>query len=459
MNIRPVYWAGLSFVLAACAVQESAPPARQVLVSQAPIVQAPVVTYLAPERSELAEETFTVNASVPDALDQIVDALDGPRFGITHLNKQTGLLTARYNGDPSPFVECGKLILESSRGQVKEVPGAVGNLNYEIAVGPAIDNIGDVRRGMILDGYLIVQVQPATAQTSQVSVRANYVLTRTVDLVQNSGSSRFTERSYVSFSTGEAAQFAKGGAAQCQANGAFEASVAQIGTTADPGLAQIRAEFAQLSCASLTARRKTNSAVVVSGFVASYEDLGQLTSAIKQVGTVDNVLFSTEILPPPFCSFLEVTAPLEQQNQAGQYGTRVALAGGGADLSEGDLLVIEATTPRFESYPYLFYIQNDGQVIHLLPTAKSAGDPVDAGARVVVGDSSAESTYRVAGPFGRDLIVLVTSASPLFDDLRPQLENADGFVSLLAGRVAAARAAGQQVTADHLFVQTTPLTN
>ncbi len=452
MSIRSVFWLCFPAVLVGC--ETTQPPQ-----AAPPVLQAPAVTYVAPEPSALAAETFVLDAPVPDALAQIVDALNGPRFGITHLDERTGLLTASYSGDPSPYVECGKLILESSRGQVREVPGAVRNLRYEVPIGPSIEKIGVVTRDLTLDGYLIVRVSPGSAQTSQVSVSANYVLTRTNELEQSGESGRLADRSYVSFSTGENSQFADGGATRCQPNGEFEAAVARIGTTTDPGLAQVRATFGQLACASLTARRKRDKAVVVSGFVASDDDFSRLASAIREVEEVDDVLFSTEVLPPPFCNFLEVTAPLELRNQNQQLGTLVTLASGGTDLSQGDFLVVEATAPRFEGYSYLFYVQNDGTVIHLLPTDEIEKNRTNADERLVVGNSPDGPSYRVTGPFGRDLIVLVTAASPLFDGPRPQLEGAEDFARELAGRLAAAEAAGQQVTADHLFVQTTPLAN
>ena len=85
--------------------------------------------------------------------------------------------------------------------------------------------------------------------------------------------------------------------------------------------------------------------------------------------------------------------------------------------------------------------------------------PVPPDAELVVGDDPRQPTYRVTPPFGRDLIVLVASATPLFEELRPQIDEAAVLSRDLAASLKRAQDAGAQVAATHLFVQTSPVSN
>ena len=90
-------------------------------------------------------------------------------------------------------------------------------------------------------------------------------------------------------------------------------------------------------------------------------------------------------------------------------------------LTEGDSLAIEVVTPSYPSYLYVTYLQASGEAANLywpqgrFPKAFAPNTKVTFG-----GGANGEPVYRIARPLGDEIIIVIASASPLFQDELPE---------------------------------------
>lgn len=211
----------LSVILAGCASDESAKPAFK---------QLPVVTYTAPTDPPAPAAIFNVQGSVTETIDKVVESLNGPRFGITHVDRRAGIITATFEADPDDYLDCGELELVSSQGESQIVPAASRFLSYEIPLEKKT-RIGSIDRKLALDGRLLIEVTQAAPGRSHVKVSGDYVLTRTAALKGTAAQTLRDEQQFLAFGSGQAVGFGgrRGGSTVCQSNGELEQQALTFG--------------------------------------------------------------------------------------------------------------------------------------------------------------------------------------------------------------------------------------
>jgi hypothetical protein len=472
--------------------------------------QIPDVTYEAPSSNPGAPTRFNVAGSVPEVVGKVVDALNGPRFGITHVDRNRGVVTATFRADPDDYVECGSLITVSSQGEQLVRPAASRRLNYEVPLENQT-RIGTVNRSLALDGRLIVKVRASTATMSEVLVEGDYVLSRQASLVGTAGQTLGRSEQLVAFGSGQVAGFGKGDTF-CQSNGLLEqktlafdqfgnqsgplagtlgqqgpVTFGQAAPTVDqaaptqqaltapstgvggprgiilntpeggPRAEMVRREVAKLPCAPATVIEDPDGRVRVSGLISSQQDLDQLKSTIRSLDPENKVDFQLVVTSPSACEVLTAALPLQRRNGSGSLGgASIGIANGAATLSEGDLVVFDVAAPNFESHLYIMYLQQDGGLVHLLPNRFDPDRLYQANDRFSVGDDPTRPSFTVSPPYGDDLLILVASSTPLFSSLRPQIEDSGTFAAEFADLIAAVEAAGGDIVADLVFLNTSP---
>ena len=79
----------------------------------------------------------------------------------------------------------------------------------------------------------------------------------------------------------------------------------------------------------------------------------------------------------------------------------------------------------------------------MLPNKHTPNNNLRAGQQVTVGaakdDKSGEPAYEVSAPFGKRMILAITSRAPLFDKPRDQVENAATYLGALRSTLATMR--------------------
>jgi hypothetical protein len=153
--------------------------------------------------------------------------------------------------------------------------------------------------------------------------------------------------------------------------------------------------------------------------------------------------FRVELRPWPQCEML-----LTLDKQLAEAGTP-QIAINATDLTEGDPLEVRVTTPPFDSYVHVAYVQADGSVVNLEQTGAPTLVTHRANENLIFGDGlEGRAKFSVGAPFGSEMIVVLSSRSPLFSSPRPQIETEREFLSALRG----ALLRRPSVMADERFV-------
>jgi len=181
-------------------------------------------------------------------------------------------------------------------------------------------------------------------------------------------------------------------------------------------------ELNELSCGNVEIQTKSDGSKQAVGYVGTDGDLKKIYS--KLAGKVDTV--NVDIRPWPQCETLQtLKSPLGYKSQP-----RI-------DLSQksfvwGDALVFDITTPNFGSYLHIAYVQADGNVVNL-----SQANPLDlkittANTKITLGDGSNNGPkFTIVEPYGSEMLVVVASKSPLFQQPRPLVETERTFLTAL----------------------------
>ena len=177
-------------------------------------------------------------------------------------------------------------------------------------------------------------------------------------------------------------------------------------------------ELPAYECSSLSSKKVSNN-LIVSGFVSSQKDYDNLKSKLD----TDTQLY-VNINPWPQCEALLIV-------QNGQNSSAIS----GIDKSEyksGELLSFNVQTPEFSSHVHLAYFQADGSVVNLSQSAASNLVTYAPNSQLTFGDGKeGRAAFNVQGPFGNEMVLAITTKSPLFDEKRPLVETEREFLSAL----------------------------
>jgi hypothetical protein len=509
MRRGPVGLIVITLGLAACGTtaEGPAPIAYPTPTESSTPTRAPQLGYLAPTGSPPAARSSLVELEPELVVGNVVDRLQQSSLTVTHLDERAGDVVVVYSGDPEPYVDCGWIVADRS-GQPQRIPAASASATFDHTVE---QDLLELNRRLRLDGRMIVELEPEGPNTV-VSTDTTYVLTKTVDATGPNGGSRGQTRETISFKTGESAKFSKG--TVCQPNGSFERAVldslpatsvagtrprgtvvagedADVGraapgageatevpeplpvtravppgpvaepqqrapaltsATADGLEAQVAAITAGLTCAAVDANFGADNTVRLSGHVGSEQDLARLRQSLAQVGGLGAVeTTDLEVHPWPFCELLAVLAPYRDLEPAPEVALTITTADRTTQFREGDDLTLDIFLPRDARYLYLGYVQNDGRVGYITTMAVREWAEGTGAIRF-------ETGFQISGPFGREMIVAVTSTRPLFVEPRPAYEPANEYIEALRRRLSELRTQDPDAppAASHLFITTEP---
>ena len=182
--------------------------------------------------------------------------------------------------------------------------------------------------------------------------------------------------------------------------------------------ARVAARLRDVPCASLEGSVSAEGTVRVRGFAGGEGDVAKLRDELLAMPGVRRVESEARVYPWPQCEvFLSFSEAIAERS-----GITARLGGGeGNNFRAGDSLSIEVMTPNYPSYLYVSYLQASGEVAHLswpegrFPKALAPNSRITFG-----GGANGQPVYRIGQPFGDELVVVVASASPLFQDKLPE---------------------------------------
>jgi hypothetical protein len=475
----------------------------------------PQVGYLAPSGLPPVARTAVIQRPTDLVLGDIVDRLQQSSFTISDIDEEAGLIVVRYRGDPEPYVDCGWIVTYDP-GELDRVPAATASASFDRQVEHEFLKL---HRQLQLDGRMVVRLTPRGTGTV-VSPTTTYVLTKSIDATEIGGSSAGQARQIISFGTGESATFPKGTRCQpngrfervvldslpatslvatreapatetvgevprapapppppasiaapappvlaapppppaSRERRAGPREPAELSVAASPPAsepldvaavqARVDAVTGAMRCASVDAEVGEGNLVLLSGYVDSEQDEARLRQSLSGVSGVGAVESRLEVQPWPFCEILAVIDPYRSSDR--QHGLVITTPDRETALREGDALTLDIFLPPDAEYLYLGYVQSDGRVgyITVLPVRQWVQD---------TGAIRFETGYEISPPFGREMIVAITSARPLFDEALPAYQAPEQYIAMLRDRLALrANDADAALDASHLIISTQP---
>jgi hypothetical protein len=230
-----------------------------------------------------------------------------------------------------------------------------------------------------------------------------------------------------------------------------------------PSLPAVAAALAELPCSALVPVIKGH-AVRVQGYLARSVGQARLKDTLAALPGVAGVELALHEVGDDKCGLMRVLGRYWVAHRMAPGGAAESTAirlnpasGGGGksgtDLKEGDTLMVDVTTPNYQSYAAVDYFVLDGHVVHLLPNAVERETLAPPRYSATVGNLG---NWMIGAPFGTEMLVLLATPVPLFDGLRPDSEAGADYLRALdtqLARIARAHGAGA-IGVDFLQITT-----
>ncbi|MDQ0626775.1 MULTISPECIES: serine/threonine protein kinase [Paraburkholderia] len=219
-------------------------------------------------------------------------------------------------------------------------------------------------------------------------------------------------------------------------------------------LAAVAPTLAQVPCSALSASTQDHT-LTVRGYLSQRYGVARLKDGLTALPGVDTLKLDVEPVADDKCDTVKALAPYWTQNwQAGHIaGLQVRPPSG--QLNEGDPLVVDVSTPGYDSYVNLDYYQLDGNVVHMVPSPRAKDNQAPPHYSATVGSAG---DWVISKPFGSEMVVLLITPAPLFDKPRPEAESRADYLRALDTRLAqiAAKYGRERIVADFAPITTKP---
>jgi hypothetical protein len=249
------------------------------------------------------------------------------------------------------------------------------------------------------------------------------------------------------------------GPAAVQAPPAAPAASPAPAAPAAPSLPAIAAALAGLPCSALVPTIKGH-AVHVQGYLARSVGQARLKNTLAALPGVAEVDLSLHEVGDDQCGLMRVLGRYWVAHRmapgAATDATSIRLnpaSGRGTDLNEGDTLMVDVTTPNYQSYLAVDYFVLGGSVVHLLPNTVERETLAPPRYTATIGNLG---NWMIAAPFGTEMLVLLATPVPLFETQRPDSEVGPAYLAALdsqLGRISKSHGAAA-IAVDFLQITT-----
>lgn len=210
--------------------------------------------------------------------------------------------------------------------------------------------------------------------------------------------------------------------------------VAAPASRAPLSLAAVSPVLAAQPCSALSAAIG-GATLRLRGYVEQGAGVARLRDALTPVVGADAVSLDVQPVSSINCDVVSALAPYwTSTHQAGSVsaGATIQPKAPGGNLIEGSPLVVNVTTPGYDSYVTVDYYALDGNVVHLVPSHRAKDNQAPPHYAATIGDTG---EWIIGKPFGTEMVVLVITPEPLFDGLRPDVEPHAGYLAALKQRL------------------------
>lgn len=205
-------------------------------------------------------------------------------------------------------------------------------------------------------------------------------------------------------------------------------------------LAQVHAITQTFHCAYLVPELRHDLTLKVSGHVSNGEHIRKLSDNLKAIEDIKGIeLRDVKVYEPPFCDIVSLLRQYQKTNVP--FGDEASIEFNKPDrvYREGELLMVYVQASKaFDGYLYVDYFDSVGNTVHMFPNPLKPDNAVGAGARITLGVDNAnehpdERHYEIVPPHGRNMIVAISSLTPLFDGVREEAETMAEYLKTLRG--------------------------
>lgn len=221
-----------------------------------------------------------------------------------------------------------------------------------------------------------------------------------------------------------------------------------------PPLAAVAPVLAQVPCSALLPSMREQT-LYVEGYVSRSYGISQLRKQLGAIPGVRSVSLDLRQVKDEQCAVVNLFARYWKSNHQAGRAASIQTRKPNAEFMEGEQLVVDITTPLYESYVNVDYFILDGSVAHLLPNLRARDNQAPPGYRATIGDLG---NWVISKPFGTELIVLLITPTPLFEGLRPEFESQVEYLRALEKQLdrIAGRAGAGKVAVDFVQITTRP---
>lgn len=222
-------------------------------------------------------------------------------------------------------------------------------------------------------------------------------------------------------------------------------------------LPMVAGALAKVPCSALlpAVDRRT---VRVQGYLARSYGLSRLKDLLTALPGVAKVELALDEVDDGKCALLDVLGRYWVAQRATGGGAAIRLdpgSGRGGQLKEGDTLMVDVTTPNVQSYVTVDYFVLDGTVVHLLPNALEKENLAPPRYTATIGSLG---NWVIGRPFGKEMLVLLATPVPPFEQLRPPSERGQDYLHALDQQLAriSREHGAASVAVDFLQISTSP---
>ena len=204
-----------------------------------------------------------------------------------------------------------------------------------------------------------------------------------------------------------------------------------------PALAQVQQALApyQQGCAAVAVDPVATQPgrVSLTGYLGQEAQRAQLLRVVQRLPGVTQVQDRVQGLPPLLCEVLALLQPWRRAATTSSSGLTMRLDKGDAPLyaSEEPLVIVLHTPATFARHVYVDYYGSHGPMQHLLPNPSEPQHVFGPDAAYTVGRLDGPQPWRIAPPFGLELVTVIASTKPLFATPRFGVEPVAAYLDTL----------------------------
>ncbi|MBS1191780.1 MAG: protein kinase [Rhodocyclaceae bacterium] len=221
---------------------------------------------------------------------------------------------------------------------------------------------------------------------------------------------------------------------------------------AAPSLAAIAPILAGVPCAALAPTLRGDT-LQVQGYLPGTFAVAPLKNMLGAVPGVRAVNLDVQPVRDDQCGIINALAPYWVRNRQAGGAAGIHTQAPNGELTEGAPLVVNITTPGYDSYVNIDYYVLDGSVVHLVPSLRARDNQAPPNYSATVGSLG---NWVISKPFGKEMVVLLVTPVPLFEGLRPESESGAEYLRAVQERLGkiAREQGSDRIAADFVQIAT-----